>query len=317
MKRIRLLTLDSMPALGLGTWKAQNGMAYDAVRKAIDIGYRHIDCAWIYANEADVGRAINDAITSRTVSRDQLWITSKLWNNSHQVGRVRAALETTLNDLQLEYVDLYLMHWPIALKPNVVLPESAEDFFGLDQVPLAETWQAMERCAAAGLCRNIGVSNFNRPKIEHLMGVGSIAPAVNQVESHPYLQQTALVEFCRQHGIAFTAYAPLGSGDRPERMRRNDEPALMDDAVLREIAGRREISTAQLMIAWAINRGTVAIPKSASDEHLRQNFQAAEIELSDEEMTAIASLDRGYRFIDGTFWSMPGSPYTVRSLWSE
>lgn len=317
MKTVRLLTLDRIPALGLGTWKLSGGTAYEAVARAIDIGYRHFDCAWIYANESDVGRALKDAVESGKVAREELWITSKLWNTRHQDSHVQPALEGTLADLKLDYLDLYLMHWPVALKPHVELPESGDDFYTLEEVPLLETWGAMERCAELGLCRNIGVSNFNVPKIQHLIDGGSVVPAVNQVESHPYLQQPDLVEFCKNNGIGYTAYSPLGSADRPDRLRKDKEPSLMDHPLLLEIATAHGASVAQVMIAWAIRRDTIVIPKATSAEHLSSNFHAAAIELSDAQMSSIAEIDMSYRFIDGTFWEILGSGYTAHELWNE
>ena len=315
MKKLELPNGDSISQIGLGTWKMHEGAAYTAVKSAIEAGYRHIDCAHIYGNEQDVGRALSE--TFLHLDRDQIWITSKLWNDSHRGEHVRPALEHTLNQLRLDSLDLYLMHWPIVLQQGVPIPSSGEDFVSLEEVPLIETWQAMERCQQAGLCRHIGVSNFNIPKLQHLLDRGSIPPAMNQVESHPYLQQPELFEFCRDHDILFTAYSPLGSGDRPERLLKENEPQLFADPVINEIANKHRRTAAQIMLAWAVNRGSIAIPKSANPERMRENLAASEIELDADDRQALADINRNYRFIDGSFWAMPGSGYTVESLWKE
>lgn len=315
MKTFNLSNGDPVTAVGLGTWKMQDGSAYDAVKSAIDSGYRHIDCAHIYGNEDNVGRALSESFAS--VSRDEIWVTSKLWNDCHRAEHVKPALQTTLANLRLDQLDLYLMHWPIAQKHGTPIPQSGDDFVSLDEVPLLETWSAMEECQRAGLCRHIGVSNFNIPKLKHLLDQGSIPPSMNQVESHPYLQQTQLFDFCSQHGILFTAYSPLGSGDRPERLLKENEPKLFTDPTIKQIAQKHARTPAQIMLAWAVNRGSIAIPKSANPDRMRENLAAAEIELDNDDMQILAGINKDYRFIDGTFWAMPGSCYTVEWLWND
>ena len=161
MKTFKFSNGDAMPTLGLGTWKSKPGEVYNAIREAIKIGYRHIDCAYIYMNEAEIGQAFSDAFQTGDVKREELWITSKLWNNAHLTSDVRPALEKTLTDLRLDYLDLYLMHWPVALKPGVAFPKSADDFISLEEIPIISTWQEMEKCAQAGMTRHIGVCNLS------------------------------------------------------------------------------------------------------------------------------------------------------------
>ncbi len=317
MQYVELANGQKIPALGLGTWKLNDGVAREAVYAALEIGYRHIDCAWIYENESDVGAALTAGINEGLCQRDDLFVTSKLWNDRHRAADVAPALKGTLADLQLDHLDLYLIHWPVAQQSGVPRPETAADFLTLDQAPLAETWQAMQQCVDAGLCRNIGISNFSAQKITSLIEETGITPACNQVESHPYLQQNELFEFCTAHRIAFTAYSPLGSGDRPDGMKQENEPALFADPVLQKIADSYSVTVAQVMLAWAVTRGSIAIPKSANRQRMADNFAAAALQLSDDDMTAIAALDRHHRYVDGTFWELPDGPYTVANLWDE
>ena len=317
MKLYTLYDGDQMPALGLGTWKFDSGQGQNIVREAIKIGYRHFDCATRYENEKEIGLGLLSAIKAGDVQREELWITTKLWNNAHQKDRVLPALETSLSDLQIEYVDLYLMHWPIALKPHIIFPSQGIDFLSLEEVPLLETWEAMIECKEKGLCKHIGVSNFTINKIRHLSAKSGVSPAVNQVESHPLLQQNDLLTYCRDQEINLTAYSPLGSGDRPARLIENKNPNLLKNPVIREIADHHQVSPAQILIAWAIQRGTTVIPKSAHPGRLRQNFEAATMRLQGDEMDAIANLDQGFRYISGNFWAIEGSPYTVEDLWYD
>lgn len=304
-----------MPGLGLGTWKSQPGEVGAAVRSAIELGYRHIDCAAIYANEAEVGEAIAAAIADGLVTRDELWITSKLWNNAHAPADVEPALRKTLADLRVEHLDLYLIHWPVALRAEVTLPASPTDLISLDELPLADTWTALEDCAAAGLARHIGVSNFSLTKVRALMTAARRAPELNQIELHPYLQQRELVEACRDLGVQVTAYSPLGSRDRPDSLRQADEPILLDDPTLAKIAARLECSVAQVLLAWALSRETSVLAKSVDRGRQAENLAAADIELDDEARAAIAELDRERRYLDGEIWCGEGSPYTLDELW--
>jgi alcohol dehydrogenase (NADP+) len=306
---------DQLPLIGLGTWKSDPGDVYKAVREAIRIGYRHFDCASLYGNEAEVGQALSDAIEAGEVTRKELWITSKLWCNAHGRDNVLPAIKKTLADLQLDYLDLYMIHWPIPLKPSAVLPGSAADFMPLDEAPIPATWAGMEAAVSAGLTRHLGVSNFSVKKLRDLLQNCTIKPEVNQVEMHPLLQQPELVAYCASEGIHVTAYSPLGSADRPDFVKAADAPVLLENPVIRSIAEAHERTPAQVLLAWQVQRGVSAIPKSVSPARLRENLAAAELTLSEAEMQRIAALDRGYRLIAGAFWVVAGTPWTFETLW--
>jgi alcohol dehydrogenase (NADP+) len=315
MKTLEFRNGDSLPMLGLGTWKSAPGEVGAAVTEALRLGYRHLDCAFIYGNEAEIGQALSQAFDAGAVTRDQLWVTSKLWNDAHAPEDVRPALEKALADLELDALDLYLVHWPVVLRKGVFGPEKASDLLPLSEVPLAATWQAMEELVDAGLTRHIGVSNFGPRNLEELLTGARIPPEMNQVELHPYLQQDELIALCRQHGVHVTAYSPLGSLDRPASMKGQGDPVLLEDPTVTAIAVRHQATPAQVLIAWALQRGTAVIPKSVRPERLRENLAAAELELTAEDMGELAALDRGRRYLDGSFWAIPGSPYTLDDVW--
>ena len=305
-----------MPALGLGTWKSANDEVYNAVREAIKIGYRHIDCAHVYGNEAEIGRALTDAIGAGDVTREDLWITSKLWNNSHRKDQVMPALHNTLNNLQLDYLDLYIIHWPVVVQDEVLFPENSDDMVSLSTTPIAETWEGMELCHQLSLARHIGVSNFSVYKLRELIA-GGAQPEMNQIELHPLLQQNSMLAYCQEAGILLTGYSPLGSPDRLPQLKAEDEPNLLKHPTIVDIASVHNVSSAQVLIQWAIARGTSVIPKSVNPGRLKQNFDAAQLELSTEDMEKIADMDKHYRYVKGQFWAIEGSPYTVGNLWDE
>ena len=317
LKSHRCANGDEMPLVGLGTWKSDPGEVYPAVREALRVGYRHIDCAALYGNEAEIGQALRDAIRDGDVTRQDLWITSKLWSNAHGRKNAPPALKKTLTDLGLTYLDLYMVHWPIALQPTAVLPGSAADFLPFSEAPLHETWAALEAAVDAGVVRHLGVSNFSAKKIRELLPHCRIKPEVNQVELHPLLQQRELLAACASQGIHVTAYAPLGSGDRPAFLKAANAPVLLDNPVIRSIARAHDRTAAQILIAWHIQRGISAVPKSVTPARLRENLEAAALELTQTELERIAALDQHYRLIDGSFWAVEGGPWTLQTIWDE
>lgn len=309
MKQLKFNNGDLMPAIGLGTWKSNPGEVGQAVKTAIINGYRHIDCAAVYGNETEIGVALAELFQEGVVKREDLWITSKLWNDSHQSQYVIDALKKTLSDLQLEYLDLYLIHWPVAFKHGVQ-PQSSEDFLSLEEVPIIETWTKMEEAVKLGLTKHIGVSNFSIKKLKDLLSKATIKPEVNQVELHPFLQQNELVQFAKENQIILTGYSPLGSGDRSVGMKKADEPSLLNNEVIAEVAKANGCTTAQVLIAWQVQRGTAVIPKSTNADRLKQNLESALCRLSEEDIKKINGLDRHYRYVDAKFFDVPGNTYS-------
>ena len=307
---------DRLPLLGLGTWKSAPGEVGAAVRCALDLGYRHFDCAAIYGNEREIGDAFRDAFDAGVVEREELWVTSKLWCNRHREEDVALAARESIEALGVEYLDLYLVHWPVAVRHDVVGPASAEDFLSLEEVPLEETWAGMVEARELGLARHVGVSNYNLQRLEHHATLG-VAPEVNQVELHPYLQQRALVEGARSLGMLTTAYSPLGSSDRPETMKGEDEPVLLRDETVAAVAEEVGATPAQVLIAWAMQRGTAVIPKSVDPGRLAQNLAAASLSLTAGQVQRIDGLERSFRYVTGTFWERAGGPYPAAELWGD
>ncbi len=279
MKFLAITNNATIPALGLGTWKSNKGEAAQAVSTALEIGYRHIDCASIYQNQKEIGAAIAGALNSGQVKREELWITSKLWNNAHAKKHVQPALERTLKDLQLDYLDLFLIHWPVNFQPNIVFPKRPEEFLAPDAIPIIETWQAMETMVKKGLCRFIGVCNFNLSRLIDLKRQAKIQPVTNQIESHPYLQQAKMLRYCKENAVLLTAYSPLGSADRPASLKKDNEPSLLTHPLVLEIAEKQTITPGQVLLAWGLSRDTVVIPKSVNPSRLKENFHSSQIVL--------------------------------------
>lgn len=303
-----------MPAFGLGTWNSPPGEVGAAVRTALELGYRHIDCAAVYGNEAEVGEAFARAFSDGVVAREDVWITSKLWCNAHRESEVSPALERTLADLRCEYLDLYLVHWPVALRAEASPPAGPGDYLSLEEVPLEETWAGMRAVKARGLCRHIGVSNYSSKKLRAHAAFDD-PPEVDQVEMHPYLRQDRLVGAAAESGARLMAYSPLGSGARPATLQRSGDPVLLEDPAVRTIAAELSATPAQVLIAWALARGTCAIPKSTNPGRIEENLGGATLELDAGSMARLDALDRGLRYVHGAFWAKEGSPYSVENLW--
>lgn len=298
-----------MPMLGLGTWKSKRDKVPAAVNIALEAGYRHIDCAAYYANEDVIGQVFNQAFRSGPIKREDVWITSKLWNDAHKAEDVIPALKKSLLDLQQDYLDLYLIHWPVAFKSGIGSAKKDEDFLSLEEVPLIETWEAMLEARDQGLVRHVGVSNFSVPKLKDLIARSGQAPEVNQVELHPFLQQADLLKFCAGHDIHVTAYSPLGSGDRHASLKSETEPSLLEHPTIVEIAKKHQFSPAQVLIKWSLDRGTAVIPKSTTKAHIISNLKSVELELDDQDQKKIATMDRHFRYVSGKFYVTPGNPY--------
>jgi D-xylose reductase len=299
---------DQLPALGLGLWKVPRGQAADVVVEAVRAGYRHFDSACDYGNEAEVGEGLARVLAEGLCRRDELWVTSKLWNTYHAAPHVRPALLRTLADLKLDYLDLYLLHFPIALRyvpPEVRYPpewifdpQAPQPRMEPVAVPLAETWRAMEALVDAGLVRHLGVCNFNCALLRDLLSNARIPPEVLQVELHPLLTQNRLVRFARESGLVVTAFSPLGATSYiPLGMARPEE-SLLTHPVVTAIAACHRKSAAQVLLRWAVQRGTAAVCKATSPQHLRENLAIFDFELSPQEMHDLAALNRNRRFND-------------------
>ncbi|KAK9447577.1 NADP-dependent oxidoreductase domain-containing protein [Limtongia smithiae] len=279
-RHFQLNTGHKIPALGLGTWQSAPNEVYEAVLTAIKAGYRHIDTAWIYGNEAEVGQAIKDS----GIPRDELFVTTKLWGTSHRIPE--KALDISLELLGLDYVDLYLIHWPVSMNEHgndprfPSLPDGSRD---LDKDwDFVKTWEIMQKLPATGKTRAIGVSNFSTVNLEKLLTAPTtkVVPAVNQVELHPYLPQHKLFKYTKEKGIHMTAYSPLGSTNAP----------LQKEAVVQAIAAKLKKTAPQILISWGISRGTSVLPKSVTAERIISNFEDVVLDEAD-----IAAIDLIYK----------------------
>ena len=297
--------------VGLGTYSIEPDKVAEAIHSAIGLGYRRIDCAPVYFNEDKIGDALAKELKDGTVSREDLFIVSKLASPFHKREHVKLGLQKTLTDLRLDYLDLFLIHWPQAfyyvdIDPtklgydNEDLDESDGGKLIDPSVSVHETWEAMEKLMDEGLVKNIGVSNFPVSLLHELMTRCRIPPAVNQVEAHPYLQQPRLLQYCQARGIHFQAYSPLGTPG----YKGDDEPKILDDPVLLNIAAAHNASVANVCIAWAIQRGTSVVAKSANAKRQAENLQTMKkpITLTYADLSEIVTLERGYRFFRPEDW---------------
>lgn len=297
-----------IPAIGLGLWKIENENTADVVRRAIEVGYRHLDAACDYGNEKEAGEGIAAAIGAGLCSREDLWVTSKLWNTFHRAEHVRPACEKTLLDLGLDHLDLYHVHFPISLDyvpidkrypPGWFFdPDQPEAGMKESPVPILETWQAMTELVSAGLVREIGVCNFGTSLLRDLMASSDVPPSVLQIELHPYLCQEKLLRFCRESQIHVTGFSPLGALSYFSIGMAKEGESVLEQEVVQQIAERHGRSAAQVVLRWGIQRGTSIVPKTSSTERLKENLSITDFVLADEDMAAISALDQHRRFND-------------------
>ena len=295
-----LQTLNSghkCPSLGFGTWQAAPGVVGASVEAAVKAGFRHIDCAFIYRNQEEIGAAFTRLFDAKTVARSDLFVTSKLWNTDHHPDHAEAACRLTLKQLGLEYLDLYLVHWPVAWKHGGAY-EKGEDFFPendlggadeVDSISLAQTWAAMEALVAKGLVKSIGVSNVSRAQLEELRKSWQIPPAMNQIEVHPFLPQRDLIAYQTSlAGILTTAYCPLGVGmGSGEELTNNAVFNHPDVKALAEMAG---VSSASLCLQWNLNKGNIVLSKSVTESRIVENAQLPVNGLAPETVAAVDGL---------------------------
>lgn len=282
--------------LGLGTWKSKPGEVEQAVKDAIDAGYRHIDGAFFYQNEPEVGNGVRSKIAEGIIKREDIFITSKLWNTFHRPDLVVDACKMSLKNFGLDYMDLYLIHWPMGYEEESDLfPLNPDGSVRYSEVDYIDTWREMEKCVQLGLVKSIGVSNFNSVQLERLLKSCSIKPVVNQVECHPYLNQKKLIKLCSAHKIVVTAYSPLGSPDRP--WAKPGDPNLLEDPKVKAIAKKYNKSPAQVVLRYLIQHDTVPIPKSVNKKRIIENFQIFDFELSSSDVAVMDTFDCNGRLI--------------------
>lgn len=302
--QITLASGANMPSIGLGTFGSDQinpQTVAEAVFEAATVGYRHFDCASVYGNEKEIGEALRK-IVNHGIAREDIWITSKLWNDKHAEVDVIPAFEKSLDDLQLEYLDLYLIHWPF---PNFHPPgcdvhsRSAEAKSYIHENYM-KTWRQLEKLVERGLVRHIGTSNMTVPKLKLLLRDATIKPAANEMELHPHFQQRELFDFVVKNGLRPIGYCPLGSPNRPDRDRTPEDTVDLEDPVIVEIAKRREMHPAEICLKWAVQRGNAAIPFSVKRKNFLSNLRCVTTPpLSESEMAAIATIDHGCRLIKG------------------
>ncbi|MEH6910878.1 MAG: aldo/keto reductase [Oceanicoccus sp.] len=302
------MTAKEKPEIGLGLWKVPNSQCAEVVYNAIKVGYRHLDSACDYGNEVEVGQGIARAIAEGLCKREDLYIVSKLWNTYHSKEHVLPALEKTLSDLGLDYLDSYLIHFPIALPfvpfdtrypPEWIYdPQASQPEMKTDPIPLFETWKAMESLVEQGLVNTIGVCNYNTGLLNDLMSYATIKPADLQIESHPYLTQERLIRLANDYGISVTAFSPLGALSYFELDMADALESVLMQPVILAAAQRLGKTPAQVILRWGIQRGCAVIAKSSKIERLEENINILDFALSAQEMADISALNKNRRFND-------------------
>ena len=305
-----LYTGDKIPAIGLGTFGSDYVSAEEvaqAVREGILLGYRHIDCASVYSNEHAVGHVLHE-LTEHGLKREELWITSKVWNDMHGEGQVIESCKQSLKDLQLDYLDLYLVHWPFPNHHAPGVDVNSRDPYAVPYIHenFMKTWKQMEQLVGMGLVRNIGTSNMTVPKLKLLLRDAHIKPACNEMELHPHFQQPELFDFVVNHNIIPIGYSPIGSPARPTRDRTPRDTVDIEDPVIIKIAKRLDVHPAVVCIKWAVQRGQIPIPFSTKKRNMLSNLKAVTSEpLTDEEMKEITGIDKNCRLIKGQVFLWP------------
>ncbi|CAF2646390.1 unnamed protein product [Rotaria sp. Silwood2] len=261
-----------IPQLALGTYNITNEEIVNVIESALSIGYRHIDCAWLYGNEKGIGEGLSNQFKKGEIKRSDLFVTSKLWCSFHKSERVRQQCLITINDLQCQYLDLFLIHWPFAFVDQD--PQENEECQSNvdDEIDFLETWKAMELLVDEGLVKSIGLSNFNEEQIERVIQICKYKPVVNQVEIHPYCPQIQLEIFCKKHQILLEAYAPLGAKYR--QWKNENDPEILEDKTIKSIADKYNVDPTSVLLRYIIDRNFVCIVKSANHERIKQNFQS-------------------------------------------